>query len=147
MTAKWRFRMVSWSGKGGAAVGLRLPIRRGPLGARDRRRAGAVMIAGLGCLSACLAAATALAQPLPGARKGLEFARTHCAMCHAVEAGNRRSVNPAAPAFSAIAASPGMSEAALHAALQSPHRFMPDILLTPADRANVVAYIISLKAE
>ena len=96
---------------------------------------------------ACLAAATALSQSLPDARKGLEFARVHCAMCHAVETGNRRSVNPEAPAFSVIAASPGMSEAALHAALQSLHRRMPDILLAPTDRANVVAYIMGLKAE
>jgi mono/diheme cytochrome c family protein len=89
----------------------------------------------------------AFAQMAPDARKGLEYARAHCTACHAVEPGNQRSINPEAPAFSAIAASPGISAPALHAVLQSPHRRMPDIVLAPDDRANVVAYIIGLKPQ
>jgi mono/diheme cytochrome c family protein len=94
------------------------------------------------------AMATAFASPALGdARRGLEYARVHCAACHAVEAGNRRSIRPEAPAFSVIAASPGMSAPALSALLQTSHRRMPDILLPPADRVDVMEYILGLKPQ
>jgi mono/diheme cytochrome c family protein len=87
------------------------------------------------------------AQAAPDARKGLEIARVICAGCHAVERGNLRSVDRNAPAFSVIANWPAMSEIALRAALQSPHRRMPDIVLAREDRDDIVAYILGLKDE
>ncbi len=93
------------------------------------------------------AAPPAAAQTSPDARHGLEIARTMCAGCHAVERGNLRSINPDAPAFSVVAASPAMSELALRALLRNSHRRMPDIIVAPGDRGDIVAYILGLKKE
>jgi cytochrome c len=87
------------------------------------------------------------AQNQPDPRKGLELARGLCASCHAVEPGNRRSIRPAAPAFSMIASTRGMSAAALSSALQTSHREMPDIVLAPGERADIIAYILSLETR
>jgi mono/diheme cytochrome c family protein len=87
------------------------------------------------------------AQDSANARRGLAYARTHCTGCHAVERGNRRSPNPRAPAFTAVAAVPGMTAMALHAALTTPHRAMPNIVLDPRDRTAVVDYILSLARD
>jgi hypothetical protein len=46
-----------------------------------------------------------------------------------------------------IAETNGMSEMALNVALQTPHRAMPNIMLDPQERADVVAYILSLKGD
>ena len=88
-----------------------------------------------------------LAEASPDARRGLEIARAICAGCHAVERGNLRSINPNAPAFSAIAGWPAMSEFALRAWLQSSHPRMPDIVLAPDDRDDIIAYILGLRAD
>jgi cytochrome c len=96
---------------------------------------------------AAIAATQANAQAPGNARAGLELARTRCADCHAVERGNHRSIQPAAPAFTVIANSPGMSARALAAVLQTSHRDMPDIVLAPRERADIVAYILSLHGQ
>jgi mono/diheme cytochrome c family protein len=80
-------------------------------------------------------------------RKGLETARGQCAACHAVERGNLRSVTPEAPAFAAIAAAPGISGMALAAAFGRSHRTMPALILTARERADLIAYILSLRGE
>jgi hypothetical protein len=38
-----------------------------------------------------------------------------------------------------------MSSIALSAALNTSHQSMPNIMLEPEDRANIIAYILSLK--
>ncbi len=76
---------------------------------------------------------------------GFQYAQTVCAECHAVREGAQVSPNPAAPAFSQIANSPGMTGAALVVILQTPHRQMPDLIVPSKDKADVVAYILSLK--
>jgi cytochrome c len=96
---------------------------------------------------AAVAAGAASAQAPGNVRSGLELARARCADCHAVERGNRQSIQPAAPAFTVIANSPGMSARALAAALQTSHRDMPDIMLAPRERADIVAYILSLHGK
>ena len=50
-------------------------------------------------------------------------------------------------AFTVIADVRGMSAMALHVALQTSHRSMPNIVLDPQERADVVAYILSLKSR
>ena len=50
-----------------------------------------------------------------------------------------------APPFREVANAPGMTELALRAFLQTPHRTMPNILLTPEETDNVIAYILTLK--
>ena len=55
--------------------------------------------------------------------------------------------NPLAPPFKAIAESKGMSAMALNVALLTPHHAMPNIMLDPQERADVIAYILSLKSD
>ena len=79
-------------------------------------------------------------------RRGLVVAQDICAACHAVRRGES-SPNAAAPTFQTIAAVPGMTAIALQASLQTSHTSMPNLILQAEDRANVVAYIMSLKSN
>jgi mono/diheme cytochrome c family protein len=93
--------------------------------------------------------ATSLASGQSGAqdaaRAGLTLARQLCSECHAIERTQPRSPNPAAPTFETIANVPGMTGIALSAALQSPHRSMPNVMLDASQLGSVVAYILSLR--
>lgn len=106
----------------------------------------------------CLVAALALAAcstsrherpeadaPSPSAARGLAYAQRVCAACHAVTAGEDVSPNPNAPSFEAIANLPGMTPTALNAWLHAPHPTMPSLVVSPSDRADVAAYLQSLK--
>jgi len=78
-------------------------------------------------------------------RLGEAAAQRLCADCHAVRRGELRSPFSGAPAFPVIAMVPGMTAAALRVALHTSHRIMPDIMLGPDERDDVVAYILSLQ--
>ena len=88
----------------------------------------------------------ALAQEYGDASRGLTLALRVCAGCHGVRQGEN-STHPLAPAFYFIAEIRGMSAMALNVALLSPHRDMPNIMLQPQDRADVIAYILTLKPK
>jgi mono/diheme cytochrome c family protein len=79
------------------------------------------------------------------ANAGLLLARQLCSECHAVERGPARSPNPASPPFETIANVPGMTAMALSAALQSPHRSMPNVMLDSNQLRSIVAYVLSLR--
>jgi mono/diheme cytochrome c family protein len=79
--------------------------------------------------------------------QGLEYARSVCAECHAVERSIARSPNPNAPSFVAISETRGMTAMAIRTWLQSPHRSMPNILVKTEDRDNLIAYILGLKPK
>ncbi len=79
----------------------------------------------------------------PGA--GLAAARRLCSQCHAVEKRDDRSPEADAPAFQQLATTPGMTAAALSAALATSHRDMPNIMLEADAKADIIAYILSLK--
>ena len=86
------------------------------------------------------------AQAEPGsARSGQALARGTCAECHAVDADQARSPAPKAPTFPDLAATPGMTEAALTVALTTPHAGMPMFRLSAQQRADIIAYILGLK--
>ena len=87
-----------------------------------------------------------LAQELGDLKRGLAVAVETCAACHGVRR-NEKSIDARAPTFTAIAAVNGMSAMALNVALQSPHRAMPNIMLDPRDRADVIAYILCLQSN
>ena len=59
--------------------------------------------------------------------------------------GNEHIPNESAPAFQEIASTPGMTAIALSAALSTSHRTMPNIMLEPDERTDIIAYILSLK--
>jgi mono/diheme cytochrome c family protein len=97
-----------------------------------------------------LAAAAVASQPVAAqnssdAQKGRVLAREVCAECHAVGRQTLRSPNARSPSFVAIAATPGMTEAALNFILHTPHRNMPNIVLNAQQTAEISAYILSLK--
>ena len=76
---------------------------------------------------------------------GHAFAREACKSCHVVEAGPRAPRRLAiGPAFRDIANTPGMTTTALQAFLTSSHPKMPNLILTPDEKSDVIAYILSL---
>ena len=81
----------------------------------------------------------------PSAALGLRYAEQSCATCHAVTAAQGQSPNPNAPSFEVIANLPGMTGTALNAWMHSPHPTMPNLIVSPADRDNVAAYLESLR--
>jgi len=91
------------------------------------------------------AAAGANAQSYGDAEKGRAFAQRACAECHAVLKGQQQSPHPVAPSFTRIAQTPTISGIALEVLLTTPHETMPNLVLSADERANVIAYIQTLK--
>ena len=77
--------------------------------------------------------------------EGLATARQVCAECHAIEKEQMTSPNSKSPTFLKLANTPGMTSIALSAALTTPHAGMPMFVLSADQRANIIAYILSLK--
>ena len=90
-------------------------------------------------------ASVAAAQTAGDPGEGLVLAQETCASCHATVPQERRSPNARAPRFTELAAAPGMTSAALTVALTTPHAGMPMFALTPEQREDVIAYILSLR--
>jgi len=77
---------------------------------------------------------------------GRVYAREVCSPCHAVtaEQASQRTI-AVAPDFQAIANTSGMTGTALRAFLQTPHPKMPNLILTPEQSADVIAFLLSLR--
>jgi mono/diheme cytochrome c family protein len=98
-------------------------------------------------LSSSVIAAVSPVQAQDGdTRRGLALARETCAVCHGVRE-DELSPNSSAPPFELIAAVPGMSRLALQSMLQTSHREMPNFILQADERADLIAYILSLKVN
>lgn len=100
--------------------------------------------------SALVCLTVALATPCTGqevgdARRGLAYAQEVCASCHGVLATDTVSPRPGTATFKVIANTPGMTETALAVWLQTSHKSMPNFIIEPADRSDVIAYIVSLR--
>ncbi len=87
----------------------------------------------------------AYAQVAGDPAKGHQFVAQICSQCHNIEKGQRPSPNGQAPNFETIAKTPGMTALALTAALRTPHRTMPNIIIADDDLRNVAAYVLSLQ--
>jgi len=99
-----------------------------------------------GMLAAALSIASpAGAQEFGDAAAGAAYAKRACSDCHAVLRGDQDSPIIDAPSFTNVANTPGMTARALLVWLQSSHPSMPNLILAPDDRDNVIAYILSLK--
>ena len=85
------------------------------------------------------------AQEVGNHSQGLRIARAICAECHLVDKLPGQSPNLVAPTFEHIANIPGMSSAALTAALRTSHETMPNVIITGSDLSDVIAYILSLR--
>jgi mono/diheme cytochrome c family protein len=91
------------------------------------------------------AAIQAPAQDYGDAAVGLAYAKKVCATCHTIGKGEGASLNLEAPSFEEIARTPGVTTMALSAMLLTSHKKMPNFVIATEDRANVIAYILSLK--
>jgi mono/diheme cytochrome c family protein len=91
-----------------------------------------------------MASAAAQAQDT---QNGARWASDVCSECHATRTGEPRSPNGRAPTFVELANTPGMTAIALTIALTTPHAGMPMFVLTPEQRQDIIAYILSLKTS
>src|SRR5690348_13558481 len=96
-------------------------------------------------LAFSLGSRLSVAQEVGSAARGFALAQQVCAECHAVQKQQDKSPNEDAPAFKVIASVPGMTATALSAALHTSHETMPNLVLTPDELSDVVAYVLSLK--
>ncbi len=86
----------------------------------------------------------AVAQDQGDPKAGLTFAREVCATCHAVEVNDRTSPTPDAPSFTDVAELPSTTPLSLKVWLQTSHPTMPNLILSEQQKADVIAYIVSL---
>lgn len=91
------------------------------------------------------AAMPASSAELGNAKNGMSLAREVCARCHLVERADRSDPLLGVPSFQEVAYSPSTTELSLRVFLRSPHKDMPNLILTDDELADVIAYIMSLK--
>ena len=89
----------------------------------------------------------AFGQDLGDAKRGQALATRVCGECHAVLADDAHSPNPKSTPFSLFAQVPGLTERALVAFLQTPHKDMPNFVLTRQEQDDVIAYIMALRPK
>jgi mono/diheme cytochrome c family protein len=87
---------------------------------------------------------SAQAAQVGSVEQGHRLAREKCAECHLLGVETGKSTNAAAPTFKEIAATPGMTGAALRASLQNWHKEMPNLILAGEEADSLIAYILSL---
>jgi mono/diheme cytochrome c family protein len=93
-----------------------------------------------GALVSIVGVAPVFAQAYGAPATGERLAAETCAQCHSGVGGSG-----GAPAFVTIASMPSTTEQSLTAFLQTPHASMPDLIISPEDRSDLVAYILSLR--
>src|SRR3546814_19960419 len=79
------------------------------------------------------------------AKRGMAFARSHCAACHAV--GTGMSPKPEAPSFEAIVNTPGLTAETLKPWLRDSHNY-PEIMnfaIAPPQLDALAPYMLHLK--
>ena len=92
-----------------------------------------------------LAAYDAAAMPPGDVVAGRRIAEANCVSCHAVSDWPGKRGADVAPPFAAIANDPARTEMWLRVFLQTPHRRMPDLILTNQEIDDVISYIGSLR--
>lgn len=104
------------------------------------------------CLPVVATAVLALGAPIAAAAQdlgdvavGQGLATRVCATCHRVNKDETDEKFLDVAAFQTIADSPSKTALNLRVFLKSPHRNMPDLILTKAEIDGVIAYIQSLK--
>src|SRR5215813_2228021 len=109
-----------------------------------RKMMRAVMFASILAASASITNAQDSGDP----EVGRVYARQVCLPCHAVtaEQASRRTI-AIAPDFQTIASTSGITATALRAFLQTPHPKMPNLILTPEQSADVIAFVLNLREE
>ncbi len=95
-------------------------------------------------LSVLLVAAGAGRPARADADKGGQLARQWCAGCHVIGGDPAGAVPQGPPSFKSVARS-GMTADQLRTFLSHPHGAMPDLALTRAEIADLLAYIETLR--
>ena len=91
-------------------------------------------------------ACTSTAQELQGdPLVGGKLAREVCAACHIV--GDDQLVDPdvGAPTFFEVIDDPSVTALSLRAFLRTSHPTMPNLILTPEETDDIIAYILRLR--
>ena len=105
--------------------------------------------AGRACIAITLnlvIASTAIGQSgLGNIAQGHDLAKTTCAECHRVEKGQESPKLSAVKSFQDVANNPARTELSLRVFLKTPHRKMPNLVLTEAEIDDIIAYIQSLE--
>jgi mono/diheme cytochrome c family protein len=78
---------------------------------------------------------------------GRELGLQWCSECHLVARGQANPPSDAAPSWYSVAKNPATTEAGLHAFFATPHKQMPNIMLSREEQDEIVAYILSLKSQ
>jgi cytochrome c1 len=91
--------------------------------------------------------APARAQPLGDAKQGQKIADRMCLECHPVSDDEYRQMGSRAASFQTIANTPGMTPLALSVWFKSPHRDMPNFILSKDEQEDLIAFITSLKRK
>jgi mono/diheme cytochrome c family protein len=79
------------------------------------------------------------------AKLGAETADRLCSGCHALPESGQASAADAAPPFISLAERADITAESLQTTLSAPHGPMPTDVLSRQERADVIAYILSLK--
>jgi mono/diheme cytochrome c family protein len=91
-------------------------------------------------------ACSSIAQQLPGdPLVGGKLAREVCAACHIVSDDQLVDPDVGAPTFFEVIDDPSVSELSLRAFLQTSHPTMPNLVLTPDETDDIIAYLLTLK--
>jgi mono/diheme cytochrome c family protein len=78
---------------------------------------------------------------------GRELGLKWCSECHLVAREQPKPPSDAAPSWYSIAKDPATTEGGLHAFFATPHKEMPNIMLSRQETDEIVAYILSLKSQ
>lgn len=100
--------------------------------------------AALALVAAAFGATATLAAPPPSAARGKVIAQRWCAECHVVTPDQARA-KADVPTFGEIAERRGKATVPIEQFLMNPHPKMPDMQLTRAEVADIVAYIKTQK--
>lgn len=79
------------------------------------------------------------------AAKGRDLALQVCIACHFVDKGESDDNSYEATAFQNIADNPAHTALSLRVFLTTPHKNMPNLVLTDDETDNLIAYILSLR--
>ena len=116
-------------------------LLRIPTFAIARRKTGAVMATLWSAPLLVASLGPVFGQQAGDPQAGRRLAEARCLQCH----GSTAAAAHKAPTFPAVARTPTTTARSLGVFLRTPHPSMPNLILSPAERDDVVAYILSLR--
>lgn len=108
---------------------------------------GAGILAAIAILSTTIAPVPVAATEFGDAARGATVAERWCTNCHLAVETQTKAPKDAVPSFNAIAERESTSKQELDGILSAPHGPMPTHVLSRQERADVIAYILSLKTR